>query len=142
MKAVLRQALRDDVPAMQVIRMSVRENRLESTVISEEQVIHVIENTGKGWVIEEDGEIAGFGIANREERNIWALFFHPDFEGRGYGRQILEVMTEWLWSISDQPIWLSTDPGTRAEGFYKKAGWYITGKMPNGEVRFEKRRPG
>ena len=121
--------------------MSVRENRLESMVIGDDQVIEAIEKTGKGWVIDDGGDIVGFGIANRDTSNIWALFFHPDHEGKGYGRQVLEVMTRWLWSEGVEKIWLSTDPGTRAEGFYKNAGWTITGTMPNGEVRFEKHKP-
>ena len=56
--------------------MSVRENRLESMVIGEDQVIEAIEKTGRGWVIDDDGN-RRFGIANLETRNIWALFFHP-----------------------------------------------------------------
>lgn len=121
--------------------MAVHENRLETMVIGDDAVIEAIEVTGKGWVIDDEGEIVGFGIANRETRNIWALFFDPDHEGKGYGRQVLEAMTGWLWRQGDEPIWLSTDPGTRAEGFYRKAGWIATGMMPNGEVRFEKHRP-
>ena len=140
MAGTLRQAHRDDVPAMQVVRMSVRENRLESMVIGDEEVIEAIEITGRGWVVEDQGEIVGFGIANRETRNIWALFFLPDHEGRGYGRRVLDEMMNWLWSHGSEPVWLSTDPGTRAEGFYTKAGWKKTAMMPNGEVRFEKRR--
>ena len=118
--------------------MSVRENRLISTVIGDEEVIEAIEDLGRGWVVEDNGEVVGFGIAIRKNRNIWALFLYPDHEGKGYGRQILDAMTQWLWTIGEAPIWLSTDPGTRAEQFYKKAGWVITGTMPNGEVRFEK----
>ena len=122
--------------------MSVRENRLISTVIGDEEVIEAIEDLGRGWVVEDNGEVVGFGIAIRKNRNIWALFLYPDHEGKGYGRQILDAMTRWLWTIGEEPIWLSTDPGTRAEQFYKKAGWVITGTMPNGEVRFEKQTPG
>ncbi len=133
--------MRDDVPDMQDIRMSVRENQLISMVISEDEVVEAIEVTGRGWVVEQDGKVVGFGIANRQERNIWALFFDPEHEGKGYGRQVLDEMTRWLWSVGDEPIWLSTDPGTRAESFYRKADWIKTGMMPNGEVRFEKTKP-
>ena len=75
---------------MQDVRMSVRENRLESMVIGDAQVIEVIEQTGRGWVIDDDGKIVGFGIANRETSNIWSLFFHPNHERKGYGRKILD----------------------------------------------------
>jgi GNAT superfamily N-acetyltransferase len=118
--------------------MSVHENRLVSRLITEDETIAAIEGSGQGWVVEENGEIVGLGIANRENRNIWALFVHPDHERQGHGRRLLDAMTDWLWERGCEPIWLSTDPGTRAEGFYKRAGWTATTKLPNGEVRFEK----
>ena len=34
--------------------------------------------------------------------------------------------------------WLSTDPGTRAERFYRRQGWVDTGRTAEGEIRFEK----
>ena len=138
MDAILRKATRADVPQMQVVRAAVKENQLVSMVIGDEEVIRAIEETGRGWVIEADGEVVGFGIANRETRSIWSLFLHPDHERKGYGRQIFDAMTDWLWNEGDSPIWLSTDPGTRAEKFYLAAGWTITGTLSNGEVRFEK----
>ncbi|MDX1556942.1 MAG: GNAT family N-acetyltransferase [Xanthomonadales bacterium] len=139
---MLRRSQREDIAAIQRIRMAVRENRLGSTVIGDEDVFHALEVTGRGWVVEVDGEVVGFGIANRETRNIWALFIDPDHEGNGHGRLILDAMTHWLWKSGDGPIWLSTDPGTRAERFYATAGWTPAGTMPNGEVRFEKLNPG
>ena len=142
MSAILRQADRTDVPDMQVIRMSVKENQLISMVIPDEAVIEAIEKTGRGWVVEEDDTIVGFGIANQDERNIWALFLHPDCESRGHGRKLLDAMTDWLWSLGDAPLWLSTDPGTRAEKFYEKAGWVKTALLDNGEVRFEQTKHG
>ena len=35
------------------------------------------------------------------------------------------------------PLWLGTAPGTRAETFYRKAGWIETGIRQGGEIRFE-----
>lgn len=137
---MLRDATRNDVPAIQRIRGAVRENRLVSTVIGDEQVIEALENSGRGWVVETDGEVVGFAIAKRETRNIWALFVDPEHEGRGHGRSLLDAMTGWLWEHGDAPIWLSTDPGTRADRFYARAGWMRTGIEANGEVRFELHR--
>jgi len=136
---MLRKAIRSDVGEILRIRMSVHENRLVSRIITEEKTIQEIEETGRGWVVEEYGEILGFGIANRESRNIWALFIQPEHERKGHGRQLLDAMTDWLWTQGKEPIWLSTDPGTRAEGFYRKAGWRVTCTTPGGEIRFEKR---
>ncbi len=92
-------------------------------------------------MIEDCDEVVGFGIANSGHRNIWALFIDPDHEGHGHGRRLLDAMTEWLWTIGSEPIWLSTDPGTRADAFYERAKWRRTELLPNGEIRFEKAEP-
>ena len=94
----MRQARREDVPAVRRVRMSVRENRLVSGVITEVQIREAIETSGRGWVIEVDGEIVAFAIGNATNGNVWALFVHPDHERRGYGRRLLDTMVAWLWS--------------------------------------------
>ena len=58
MTATLRQAVRADVREIQRVRHSVRENRLTSGVISDEEVVVAIERTGKGWVVEFEGQLA------------------------------------------------------------------------------------
>ena len=47
-----------DVREIQRVRHSVRENRLTSGVISDEEVVVAIERTGKGWVVELEGQLA------------------------------------------------------------------------------------
>src|SRR5688572_7163088 len=98
MQGILRRARREDVSEMHRIRMSVRENKLTSTVLTEEDYIGAMETTGRGWVVERDGQIVAFGIGNATTGNIWALFVHPDHEGRGYGCRIHDEMVDWLWS--------------------------------------------
>jgi GNAT superfamily N-acetyltransferase len=88
----LRQALAADISGIQRVRHSVRENRLASTTISDDQVREAIENTGRGWVIDYAGEVVAFAIGNATNGNIWALFVHPDHERRGYGRRLT---TRW-----------------------------------------------
>ena len=34
-------------------------------------------------------------------------------------------------------LWLTTDPGTRAEAFYRSLGWRPCGIVPDGELRLE-----
>jgi GNAT superfamily N-acetyltransferase len=74
---------------------------------------------GRGWVVEIQGGIVGFAIANATDGNVWALFVHPDHERRGYGRRLHDVMVSWLWEQGALKLWLTTDPGTRAQGFYE-----------------------
>lgn len=138
---MLRQALAADVPAMHRVRMSVRENRLVSTVITEEDTRRAIEHTGRGWVALSGGEIVGFAIGNATNGNIWALFIDPEHERRGHGRQLHDEMVAWLQSQGVKQLWLTTDPGTRAEGFYEKAGWTRAGVTEKGEIRFERTEP-
>jgi GNAT superfamily N-acetyltransferase len=58
------------------------------------------------------------------ERNIWALFVDPEHERRGYGRMLHDTMTDWLRSRGVERLWLTTEPGTRAQKFYEAAGWH------------------
>jgi GNAT superfamily N-acetyltransferase len=134
---MLRQAVRADVPAIQHVRHSVKENRLTSTVITDADVIRAIEETGRGWVIEHDRDIVAFAIGNAENGNIWALFVDPAHEGRGYGRRLHDEMVAWLWSRGLRNLWLTTQAGTRAQRFYEAAGWTNCGRLPNGELYFE-----
>ena len=123
---------------MQRVRHAVRENRLVSLVISDEDVRKAIEQTGRGWVIELGNEVVAFAIGNALDGNVWALFVDPDHERRGYGRQLHDTMLAWLRSQGLRRVWLTTDPGTRAQGFYESAGWRLAGTTDDGELRYER----
>jgi GNAT superfamily N-acetyltransferase len=140
-QGILRQALRSDIAAIQRVRHSVHENKLTSTVISDAEVQRHLEKFGRGWVIEVDGTVVAFAIARTTDGNIWGLFVDPEHERRGYGRRLHDAMVGWLWTQRLERLWLTTTPATRAEGFYKMAGWTLVGDAPHGEVRFEMRRP-
>lgn len=126
---------------MHRVRLAVRENRLRSTVITEDHYIAAIEQTGRGWVVEADGVVAGFAIGNADRGNIWALFVDPEHERRGYGRLLHDAMVEWLFSRGLRHLWLGTDPDTRAERFYRASGWRYAGRAANGEALYELRNP-
>ena len=137
MNQQLRIATRDDIPGMHRVRLAVRENRLTSNVITEAHYLPAIEQTGRGWVIEEDGAIVGFAIGNAETGNIWALFVDPDHERRGHGKRLHDEMIRWLQSVGAPRPNLSTAPGTRAQRFYEAAGWSCLGTLSSGELHFE-----
>ncbi len=100
---MLRQAVRADVRAIQAIRHAVKEKQLRSAVVDDQDVIAALVSTGQGWLLESNGSVVGFGIANWENRSIWALLVDPEHEGKGYGRQILKAMETWLWSCGTEP---------------------------------------
>ena len=79
----------------------------------------------------------GFAIADLRGYNIWALFVHPDFAGKGIGRKLHDMMLDWYFTQTREKVWLSTAPGTRAEIFYRTAGWQDRGRLPSGEIKFE-----
>lgn len=138
---MLRQAVAADIPGMHRVRMTVQENRLGSTVVTEADYAPAIEKTGRGWVVEIDGEVVAFAVGNRTNGNIWALFVDPAHERKGYGRRLHDEMINWLREHGLAMLWLTTAPGTRAERFYEKAGWRRAGVTAKGEVRFERAEP-
>ena len=140
MNGVLRQALLEDIPGMHRVRLAVRENRLTSSAIREEHYIPEITLTGRGWVVIEANVVVAFAVGNRETKNVWALFVDPEHEGKGYGRRLHAAMVEWLFSQGVQCIWLSTDPGTRAQRFYEAAGWSFRRILPDSEHYYELQR--
>lgn len=76
---------------MHRVRTAVRENRLTSSVVTEADYRAAIEDSGQGWVIDVDGEIAGFAVGHATDGSLWALFVDPRHKGRGYGRSLHEV---------------------------------------------------
>jgi GNAT superfamily N-acetyltransferase len=139
----IRIATAADIEAMHVVRLSVVENRLgDPKKVTPAHYREMLEERGRGWVYLASGpdrardDVAGFAIADNSTRSIWALFVKPGYEGRGIGRALHDEMVRWLFEVGDQPLWLSTDPNTRAEQFYIAAGWTPGQLLPNGERRF------
>ncbi len=137
MKSNIRQAFRNDIVGMHRVRLAVRENRLTSNVISEASYIPEIEGSGRGWVVEQNGEVVAFAIGNSETGNIWALFVDPDHERQGHGRKLHDQMVSWLWNRGVFRLSLSTAVDTRAQHFYESAGWQDVGRTAKGDVKFE-----
>lgn len=134
----LREAKVTDIPAMSEVRLAVRENPLNTpSLVTEADYVDYLTRRGKGWVAERDGCVVGFAIADLQGHSIWALFVHPEHDRQGLGRALHDTMLRWYFGHTSEPVWLSTAPGTRAEGFYRRAGWRETGRTTSGEVRFE-----
>ena len=111
---VIRSASLDDIPEMHQVRTSVRENVLGSpSVLTLVSYREMLDERGRGWVAELAGRIVGFSVADPEARNIWALFVHPDYERRGFGRRLLDSAVAWLLEQGVESIWLTTDAATR-----------------------------
>ena len=132
-----RQAIPEDIPQIQIVRNSVKENQLSNpNLIPDDLVEEFITKRGKGFVCEIDKKIVGFSIVDFVENNVWALFLLSEFEGKGIGKKLHQLMLDEYFSKTKETIWLSTEANSRAETFYKKQGWKNAGFHGN-EVKFE-----
>ena len=137
----IREAQIEDISAMHRIRMAVKENVLTNPLaVQEADYVPYLSLSNKGWVCEVADQIVGFSIVDTEEREVWALFVNPLFEGRGIGARLHDVMVTWYFSQDKTELILGTEPGTRAEGFYLHKGWVAIGQKSNGEIIFKMQR--
>jgi GNAT superfamily N-acetyltransferase len=135
---LFREAIINDIRAIQVVRNAVKENMLsDPALVSDKDCEDYMFTRGKGWVCTIGETIVGFSIADLVDDNVWALFIHPDHEKKGIGRRLHDLMMHWYFEQGKEKAWLSTAPNSRAEGFYRQAGWKETGITKTGEVKFE-----
>jgi GNAT superfamily N-acetyltransferase len=134
----IRQAHIADIQRLSEIRLAVRENPLNNpALVTYADYVAYLTQRGRGWVAEAGGQPVGFAIVDLQDHSVWALFVHPDYDRRGIGRALHDEMLSWYFTHTTTPVWLSTAPGTRAEGFYRRASWQETGRTSRNEIRFE-----
>jgi GNAT superfamily N-acetyltransferase len=137
-KMTYREATTSDIPQIQIVRNSVKENTLSDPgLVTDKDCAEYLSVRGKGWVCTIDNRVVGFAIADLKDNNIWALFVHPDFENKGIGKRLHQIMLDWYFTQTKNTVWLGTAMNTRAEQFYRKAGWKETGMHGKEEIKFE-----
>lgn len=135
---IFREATVNDIPQIQLVRNAVKENTLsDPSLVTDEDCESFLINRGRGWVCETQNKIVGFSIADLQDHNVWALFVHPAYEKKGIGKMLHDIMLNWYFSITTTTLWLGTSPHTRAEQFYRKAGWIENGVHGKNEIKFE-----
>ncbi len=135
---IFREATVNDIDKYMVVRMAVKENVLNNpALVPRQDNVDYLTKYGKGWVCEIEGQIVGFSIVGLVQRNVWALFVMPAFEGKGIGGKLHDIMIEWYFSQTGETIWLGTAHGTKAATFYKKRGWIENGTHGTNEIKFE-----
>lgn len=133
---MIRKAKKDDIARLQQIRSSVRENELrDPSRVTTDDYAWFIANPGI-FVWDEGDCILGFAAGDPRDGSVWALFVDPACEGRGIGRALFAKVIDVLNASQCNRIWLTTSPQTRAEQFYRNAGWVATGTR-NDELVFE-----
>ena len=132
-----REANVTDIVQLHLVRTAVKENALSNPdLVTQKDYEAFLTVKGKGWLCETENKVAGFCIISLQDKNVWALFVHPNFEGKGIGRQLHFLMLDWYFKNTAETIWLSTAPGTRAATFYRQNGWTEVG-MYGKELKFE-----
>ena len=141
----IRVAVLTDVPALFYVRTGVRENHmsLESLAamdITPETIAVMLSGEGRGWVGEDHGTVVAFAMADAAEATIFAMFVHPDFEGRGFGHLLMDKAEQWLFAQGCTEIWLRTarNQKIRANGFYQRLGWTNQGVQEDGQNQYTK----
>ncbi len=135
---IIREALPADIKQIQIVRNAVKENMLSNpNLVSDADCEEFLFNRGKGWVCVIKNQIVGFSIVDLKENNIWALFLLLEFEHKGIGKQLHDIMLNWYFNQTKITVWLGTAPNTRAEMFYRKSGWKEIGIHGKGEIKFE-----
>ncbi|HKG21701.1 MAG TPA: GNAT family N-acetyltransferase [Blastocatellia bacterium] len=134
---IFREAEKDDISALSEVRQSVKENALsDPRKVTREMYEAYLGEAGKGWLCEVEGEVVAFSVASLSDASIWALFVKPPYEGRGIGKRLLRLATDWLFEKGAASITLSTAAHTRADRFYENQGWRRGELNPDGEVRY------
>ncbi len=135
---LFREATIEDVKQIQEVRHSVKENKLsDPSLVTDEDCKNFLTIKGKGWVCEMDKAIVGFSIVDLAGNNIWALFVKPEYEKKGIGKKLHDIMVDWYFTQTNTTVWLGTSPNTRAASFYRKAGWKTAGMNGLDELKFE-----
>jgi ribosomal protein S18 acetylase RimI-like enzyme len=119
----------EDIAQLIILRTMVKENRISidemlKMGITEAEVINRLHNGCKGWLCEINDSIAGFSIGSRTGGEMWVIAVLPEYEGKGIGRKLLELVQKWLFETNDK-LWLQTEDNrnNRAFGFYLLMGW-------------------
>ena len=139
----------DDMQAIFDVRGAAwhNDNGLEELTrfgITHDSVREMMQQTHRGWLCEVDGKVVGFAMGNRATGEMWVIAVLKEYEGRGFGKRLLTMVEDWLFSAGWDEIWLTTDPDetVRAVGFYRHLGWRDWKLEPGGGDRYmKKRRP-
>lgn len=143
-------ALPSDAAECVRIRGLTRENavpaeRLQKLGITVESWASEIESGAlPGFVCRADDALVGYCFGARDTGEIVVLALLPDFENRGLGRRLLELVVELLRARGHHRLFLgcSPDPRSRSHGFYRHLGWRSTGTFDShGDERLELAAP-
>ncbi|MCE8532428.1 GNAT family N-acetyltransferase [Ruegeria pomeroyi] len=130
----IRPACISDIDALMTIRGAVSENRLSNPARVRRSDYLDFHRNSTLWICETGGQVVGFSACDPRNGSIWALFVAPGREGGGCGRTLLARACADLRRAGWSKAWLTTGAGTRAERFYRRAGWQVFCEMSDGDL--------
>lgn len=108
---------------------AIPEERLRALGITAESWAGDILSTElEGFIAESDRRLVGYCFGNTRSGEVVVLAVHPDVEGRGVGRRLLELVVDRLRRGGHERLFLAcaSDPAVRSHGFYRHLGWRST----------------
>lgn len=146
MSVEYRPAQSNDVDECIDIRGKTRENAISVTCLAELGISSeswsklVRSDLLPGFVCCFDGRIIGYCFGERRSGEIVVLALLPEFESRGIGRRLLDLVVGELRRSGITKLFLgcSADPKSRSYGFYRHLGWRTTNQIDvNGDEILE-----
>ncbi len=76
-----------------------------------------------GWI--KSGELVATALGTFDGRrgNLWHVAVEPRYQGKGYGRAIMERLEEIWRKMGVVKVTFTVDAGNEAEAFYQSLGW-------------------
>ena len=142
-----REIQQQDMAGIFKVRTSTRENRLTmeelaNRGVTPESTMQILQEYAKGWLCEDSEKVLGFTIGDGRTGEVLVLAVLPEAEGKGIGRQLLQLVQSWLFSLGHDELWLmeNPDPAIRAYSFYRRLGWLPTGELRQDEHKLKLRK--
>ena len=135
MTLIYRRAVPSDVAACIELRGKTRENAVSVERLNQLGVTHASWSAGvangdlQGYVCCDKGQIVGYVFADKPTGEVVVLALLPEWEGRGIGKSLLQMIVADLAKLGFRRLFLgcSSDPTVRSYGFYRYLGWKSTG---------------
>jgi GNAT superfamily N-acetyltransferase len=90
------------------------------------------------FVLDGEGELVGAVFLRRGPKatvrhraDVVRLMVHPDLQGRGWGKALLDAVVAHATAIGLEQLLLSARGGTSLPEFYVKQGWRQVGLFPD-----------
>lgn len=136
MKYTFRSALPEDTPSCIVLRGQTRQNSFSAEALAAlgitaqtwEQGIR--EATSPGFVCLQAEAMVGMCFFGSKSGEILVVAIHPEHEGCGIGKVLLDMALEALKAMGHTRSYLgcNSNPASRSHGFYRHLGWKPTGE--------------